>query len=82
MLLASILQYLLSGLQHPKLATAAAESVQGLCSQCPEAMTSLFGQLLQIVNSIDSFSVSNEAATGLLKGESSLWLLVVVAEVD
>lgn len=35
-------------------------------------MTSLFGQLSQIVNSIDSFNVSNEAATGLLKGAAHI----------
>lgn len=70
--LASVLQYLLGSLQHPKLAVTAAESVQLLCSQCSEAMTSLFGQLLQIINSFQSFGLSNEVATGLLKGAAHI----------
>jgi len=63
-----ILQYLFTSLQHCQLATAAAESLQAVCSQCPDQMTSHFGALLQIIQAIDSFDVTNDAAIGLLKG--------------
>jgi transportin-3 len=63
-----VLQYLFTGLQHNQLATVAAESLQAICSQCPEQMTAHFGALLQIVQAIDSFDVANDAAIGLLKG--------------
>ena len=71
-----VLQFLMTGLQQPQLATAAANSLQNISSQCRDQMTNHFSGLLQIVQAVDSFSVSNEAAIGLLKGiYSQTWEL-------
>ena len=67
-----VLQYLFAGLQHRQLATAAAESLQAICSQCCDHMTSHFTTLLQIVQAIDTFDVTNDAVIGLLKGNQIL----------
>ena len=65
-----ILQFLFTSLQHTQLATAAADSLQCVCSQCPDQMTAHFDSLVRIVSDLDSFdAVSNDAAIGLLKGE-------------
>jgi len=67
-----VLQFLYSGLQQPALATAAAESLQSVCSQCPEQMTNHFNSLLQIVTAIDTLEVNNVAVVGLLKGAAHI----------
>ncbi|XP_064600886.1 LOW QUALITY PROTEIN: transportin-3-like [Liolophura sinensis] len=67
-----VLQFLLSGLQNPQLATVAATSLQSVCSMCRDQMTDHFTGLIQIVQAVDSFSVSNEAALGLLKGTATI----------
>ncbi|KAI0229589.1 Transportin-3 [Lamellibrachia satsuma] len=58
----------MNGLQQPQLASAAAISLQNICSQCSEHMTNHFSGLLQIVQAIDSFNVPNDVAIRLLKG--------------
>ncbi|KAK2184268.1 hypothetical protein NP493_274g00025 [Ridgeia piscesae] len=58
----------MNGLQQPQLASAAAISLQNICSQCSEHMTSHFSGLLQIVQAVDSFNVPNDVAIRLLKG--------------
>jgi len=63
-----VLQFLMNGLQQPQLASAAAISLQNICSQCSEHMTSHFSGLLQIVQAVDSFNVPNDVAIRLLKG--------------
>jgi len=67
-----ILQFLISSLQQSQLATAAADALQCICSQCPDQMTAHFDSLVRIVTDVDSFDVSNDAAIGLLKG--SRWI--------
>jgi hypothetical protein len=64
-----VLQFLLSGLQQSQVATAAANSLQNISSQCRSHMANHLYGLLQIVQAVDTFSVSDDAAIGLLKGE-------------
>lgn len=64
-----VLQYLLSGLQHPLLASVAATALQSISTQCRDLMIDHFQGLVQIVQAMDSFNLSSEAAIGLLKGE-------------
>lgn len=64
-----VLNFLLFCLQQPPLATAAANSLQSICSACRDHMGVHFSGLVQIVQSLDNFSISNEAAIGLLKGK-------------
>lgn len=63
-----VLNFLFTCLQQPALATIAASSLQNICSTCKKQMIPHFGVLLQILQAIDTFSISNEAAVGLLKG--------------
>ena len=67
-----ILQFLLLSLQQSPLATAAADALQCVCSQCPDQMTAHFDSLVRIVTDVNSFDVSNDAAIGLLKGSIGL----------
>ena len=62
------LQFLLCSLQQSALATAAADSLQSVCSQCPDQMTSHFDSLVHIVTDVHTYDISNDAAIGLLKG--------------
>ncbi|KAG8222278.1 hypothetical protein J437_LFUL003259 [Ladona fulva] len=63
-----ILNFLLYCLHKPMLATAAANSLQSICSACSDHMGVHFNGLVQIVQSLDNFAISNDAAIGLLKG--------------
>lgn len=63
-----VLNFLLSCLQQKQLATIGASALQNICSACRNQMASHFGGLLQIIRALDTFSISNEAAVGLLKG--------------
>ena len=65
-----VLEFLFTSLQQRVLATAAADALQCVCSQCPDQMTAHFDSLVRIVTDVDSFDVSNDAAIGLLKGSS------------
>ncbi|XP_069128619.1 transportin-3-like [Argopecten irradians] len=67
-----VLQFLLRGLQDPKLATVAANSLQSISTTCREKMIDHFQGLLQIVQAIDTFNLSAEAAIGLLKGTATI----------
>lgn len=62
------LNFLLTCLQKKPLSTVAANALQNVCSTCKTQMASHFSGLLQIIQAIDTFSISNEAAVGLLKG--------------
>ncbi|KAK7866974.1 hypothetical protein R5R35_006810 [Gryllus longicercus] len=68
--LETILNFLLYCLQQPQLASAAAIALQNICSACQDHMTVHFNGLLQIIQSLDTFRITNEAAIGLLKGVS------------
>ncbi|KAJ9580259.1 hypothetical protein L9F63_004072 [Diploptera punctata] len=65
-----ILNFLLYCLQQPQQATAAASALQSICSACRDHMGVHFNGLVQIIQSLDNYSISNEAAIGLLKGVS------------
>ncbi|CAB3372965.1 Hypothetical predicted protein [Cloeon dipterum] len=65
-----VLNYLLVCLQHPLLGSASATALQNICSACRDHMSVHLGGLLEIVRSMNSFKISNEAALGLLKGVS------------
>lgn len=64
-----ILQYLLVGLQQPQLSSIAANALQNISTQCRDHMTSHFQGLMHIVKSMETFSLSTDAAVGLLKGK-------------
>lgn len=60
---------MLSGLQQPHLASIAATALQSISTQCRDQMTEHFQGLVQIVQAMDTFNLSTDAAIGLLKGE-------------
>lgn len=64
-----VLHFLLEGLREQQLATVAANSLQSICAQCRDQMTNHFTGLMSIVEHIDTFSVSNDAVIGVLKGK-------------
>ena len=66
--LQATLNYLLQGLQDPRLASQAATALQAICSQCRARMAEHFTGLIQIVEQIDQFALKPEAANGLIKG--------------
>eukprot|EP00062_Callorhinchus_milii_P024425 gi/632984318/ref/XP_007909082.1/ PREDICTED: transportin-3 [Callorhinchus milii] len=63
-----VLHYLMKGLREKVLASASAKAIQSICSSCRDHMTQHFEGLLEIARSLDTFSLSHEAAIGLLKG--------------
>ncbi|KAK7492007.1 hypothetical protein BaRGS_00016671 [Batillaria attramentaria] len=71
-LLDPVLQYLLGGLQQPQLASMAATALQSISTQCRDQMTEHFQGLVQIVQAMDTFNLSTEAAIGLLKGTATI----------
>lgn len=64
-----VLGYLMKGLCDRRLASAAAKAIHNICSVCRDHMAQHFTGLLEIARSLDSFTLSPEAAVGLLKGE-------------
>lgn len=67
-----VLNFLLYCLQRPALASAAAVALQAICSACCEHMGVHFNGLIQIIQSLETFNMSNQAAIGLLKGVSEI----------
>uniref|UniRef100_A0A1B6FRA0 Transportin-3 n=1 Tax=Cuerna arida TaxID=1464854 RepID=A0A1B6FRA0_9HEMI len=63
-----VLNCLLCGLQQPQLACAAATALQSVCAACRSHMSQHFNGLVQLVQALDSFCISQDAAIGLLKG--------------
>lgn len=63
-----VLNCLLYALQQPALACAAASALQSICAACRSHMNQHLSGLVQIVQSLDTFCISNDAAIGLLKG--------------
>ncbi|NWX94082.1 TNPO3 protein, partial [Nothoprocta pentlandii] len=63
-----VLGYLMKGLCDRRLASAAAKAIHNICSVCRDHMAQHFHGLLDIARSLDSFTLSPEAAVGLLKG--------------
>ncbi|POI23949.1 hypothetical protein CIB84_012305, partial [Bambusicola thoracicus] len=62
-----VLGYLMKGLCDRRLASAAAKAIHNICSVCRDHMAQHFTGLLEIARSLDSFTLSPEAAVGLLK---------------
>uniref|UniRef100_A0AAG5CVM2 Transportin-3 n=1 Tax=Anopheles atroparvus TaxID=41427 RepID=A0AAG5CVM2_ANOAO len=66
-----VLNFLLFALQQKNgLATAAANSLQSICSACKKHMLGHISGLMQIARCLDSFDIQTESAIGLLKGIS------------
>lgn len=63
-----VLNFLMQGLQHRPLASAAAAALQNICATCRTQMVDHFNVLVQIVRAADTLAVSAEASVGLLKG--------------
>ncbi|NXV12912.1 TNPO3 protein, partial [Cepphus grylle] len=63
-----VLGYLMKGLCDRRLASVAAKAIHNICSVCRDHMAQHFNGLLEIARSLDSFTLSPEAAVGLLKG--------------
>ncbi|XP_009332458.1 PREDICTED: transportin-3, partial [Pygoscelis adeliae] len=68
LLLPPVRGYLMKGLCDRRLASAAAKAIHNICSVCRDHMAQHFNGLLEIARSLDSFTLSPEAAVGLLKG--------------
>lgn len=69
--LQATLNFLLYSLQQKNgLAAAAATALTSICSKCRDRMVCHLSGLIQIVASLDSFEITNEAAIGVLKGIS------------
>ncbi|XP_052902812.1 transportin-3 isoform X1 [Anopheles moucheti] len=66
-----VLNFLLFALQQKNgLATAAANSLQSICSTCKKHMLGHISGLMEIARCLDSFDIQTESAIGLLKGIS------------
>ncbi|XP_058116400.1 transportin-3 isoform X2 [Anopheles ziemanni] len=66
-----VLNFLLFALQQKNgLATAAANSLQSICSACKKHMLGHISGLMEIARCLDSFEIQYESAIGLLKGIS------------
>ena len=65
-----MLQFLLAGLQEPRLSSVSAQALQSIASTCRDHMKSHFHGLIQIAEAMDTFNLSSEAAIGLLKGKT------------
>lgn len=63
-----VLRFLLAGLQNQPLASISANSLESICSMCRDQMGGHFAGLVEIIQALDTFSLTNEAAIGLLKG--------------
>ncbi|XP_014673876.1 PREDICTED: transportin-3-like [Priapulus caudatus] len=68
----SVLHFLLAGLHNHKIAPAAAAALLQICQICRDKMYQHFGGLVQIIQNVDSFNISNEAAVDLLKGTAMI----------
>ncbi|KAI5710623.1 hypothetical protein M8J75_010212 [Diaphorina citri] len=66
--LETILNFLLHCLQQPGLASVTANALQSISTACCTHMVGHFNGLLQIIQCLDTLSISNDAAIGLLKG--------------
>ncbi|CAI8023945.1 Transportin-3 [Geodia barretti] len=68
----TVLQFILDGLKIQSVASHAAKAVQKVCQKCRKRMAPHFDGLLQIIQSADQLSVSNDAIVGLLKGAAEV----------
>ena len=68
-------------LQQSQLANVAANCLQSICTSSREHMASRFAGLLQILQSLDKFSITNEAAVGLLKGNFLSRIVLLFAHI-
>lgn len=70
--LEAVLNFLLAALQRKAgLASAAAQSLQLICSQCHREMINHVSGLLEIARCLEMFEVQDDAAIALLKGIST-----------
>uniref|UniRef100_A0A8D8ZEZ3 Transportin-3 n=1 Tax=Cacopsylla melanoneura TaxID=428564 RepID=A0A8D8ZEZ3_9HEMI len=66
--LETILNFLLHCLQQPGLASVTANALQSISTACCTHMVAHFNGLLQIIRCLDTLTITNDAAIGLLKG--------------
>ncbi|KAK7058745.1 hypothetical protein SK128_012246 [Halocaridina rubra] len=71
-LLPLVLQFLTKRLHNKHLATVSAKALDAVCQSCRDHIEQHFEGLMQIISSLDSFSISNDAVVGLLKGVASI----------
>lgn len=67
-LIDAILQFLTVALQERDLSSAAATSLQHLCTACTKEMTPHYSSLVQLITVCDELNISAAATLGLLKG--------------
>lgn len=70
--LEKILNWLLAGLNSPKVSSEAANSLQNICCSCKSHMSHHLDTLIHILDSLDNFNLKVPAANGLLKGVAIL----------
>ena len=66
------MNFLLAGLRVEKLATVSARALRSVCAQCDRQMTGHLGGLVQIVQSLDTFTITSDAAVGILEGTAKV----------
>lgn len=76
-----VLNFLVLGLAIPGLGAAAATALQNICSTCSDSMSRHIPILLQLLHQVDTFSITNNAVMGLLKGVSSIVAVMPHSEI-
>lgn len=67
-----ILNFLVCCLHQPGVGAAAALSLQNICATCNDHMPRHVPILLQLLQQVDTFAITNNAVIGLLKGVSAI----------
>ncbi|CAG9762958.1 unnamed protein product [Ceutorhynchus assimilis] len=67
-----VLNFLVSSLSARGLGAAAASALQNICIACNKCISRHMPILLQLLHQVDSFSITNNAIIGLLKGVASI----------
>ncbi|XP_043242941.1 transportin-3-like isoform X1 [Amphibalanus amphitrite] len=67
-----VLNFLLVGLRVAKLATVSARALRSICAQCDRQMTGHLSGLVQIVQALDTFNITSDAAVGILEGTAKV----------
>ena len=62
------MKFLLENVQEPKLSGASAMAIRRTCVVCATAMSAHLPSLLQLVQSVDRLTLSNESVNCLIEG--------------
>eukprot|EP00794_Sanderia_malayensis_P013001 gene13002-14340_t len=68
----TVFHFILNGLQDKQLATASAIAFEHFCEECCQSLTLHFQVILQVVDALDSLSLTPNAISGILKGAASV----------